>query len=394
MRLPVRLHRSLTAEQSFLLLLTLTANYDSGGAVLLYIIIAILMFGILIALHEFGHFAAAKLCGVKVNEFAIGMGPKLFHKKGEETEYTIRALPIGGFCAMEGEEEGESPDPRAFPNRPWWQRLIILLAGVFMNFLTGLVIILCLFASYEAFSAPVVGGYTEAWSAQEQGLARGDRILSVDGHRVYLTGDIALFLSRSKDDRVDLEVLRGDKKILLKDFQFYGEDSESGNTNYYLGIVPGYEVNSPLVLLKYAWFQAIDYVRMVWIGLGDLVTGVVGLRDMSGPVEITHMMAQMGEEGAAIAEKNGMIPLFGALLSILNLVSFISINLSVMNLLPIPALDGGQIFFMAVNGILLAIRGRKLDQKYQGWVTAAGFACLMILMLAVTISDILKQFGI
>lgn len=361
---------------------------------MLYIVIAILMFGLLIALHEFGHFAAAKLCGVKVNEFAIGMGPKLFHKKGKETEYTIRALPIGGFCAMEGEEEGESPDPRAFPNRPWWQRLIILLAGVFMNFLSGLVIILCLFASYEAFSAPVVQGFSEVWSAQEQGLAREDRILSIDGHKVYLTGDIALFLSRSKDDRVDLEVLRGDKKILLKDFQFYGEDSESGITDYYLGIVPGYEINSPLVLLKYAWFQAIDYVRMVWIGLGDLVTGVVGLRDMSGPVEITHMMAQMGEEGAAIAEKNGMLPLLGALLSILNLISFISINLSVMNLLPIPALDGGQIFFMAVNGILLMVRGRKLDQKYQGWVTAAGFAALMLLMVAVTISDILKQFGI
>lgn len=225
-------------------------------------------------------------------------------------------------------------------------------------------------------------------------MAREDRILSIDGHRVYLTGDIALFLSRSKDDRVDLEVLRGDKKILLKDFQFYGEDSESGITDYYLGIVPGYEINSPLVLLKYAWFQTIDYVRMVWIGLGDLVTGVVGLRDMSGPVEITHMMAQMGEEGAAIAEENGMLPLLGALLSILNLISFISINLSVMNLLPIPALDGGQIFFMAVNGILLMVRGRKLDQKYQGWVTAAGFAALMLLMVAVTISDILKQFGI
>ena len=111
---------------------------------MLYILIAILMFGILIALHEFGHFAAAKLCGVKVNEFAIGMGPKILHWKGKETEYTLRVLPIGGFCAMEGEEEGESPDPRAFPNRPWWQRLIILLAGVVMNFLTGLVIILCL----------------------------------------------------------------------------------------------------------------------------------------------------------------------------------------------------------------------------------------------------------
>ena len=111
---------------------------------MLYILVAILMFGLLIALHEFGHFAAAKLCGVKVNEFAIGMGPQIFHRKKGETEYSFRLFPIGGFCAMEGEEEGESKDPRAFPNRPWYQRLIILLAGVVMNFLPGLVIILCI----------------------------------------------------------------------------------------------------------------------------------------------------------------------------------------------------------------------------------------------------------
>ena len=144
-----------------------------------YILIAILMFGILIALHEFGHFAAAKLCGVKVNEFAIGMGPMLLHKQGKETEYTLRLLPIGGFCAMEGEEEGESGDPRAFPNRPWWQRLIILLAGVFMNFLTGFLIILCMFSTAKAFYTPVVSGVMEG-AAAAQLLEAGDRILSVN----------------------------------------------------------------------------------------------------------------------------------------------------------------------------------------------------------------------
>lgn len=361
---------------------------------MLYILIAILMFGILIALHEFGHFAAAKLCGVKVNEFAIGMGPKLFHKKGEETEYTIRALPIGGFCAMEGEEEGESPDPRAFPNRPWWQRLIILLAGVLMNFVTGLVILLLIYAGNQVFSIPTVRDYTEGWNAQEQGLEPGDRILSIDGQRIYLTADISLFLSRSKDDRVDMEISRNGSRMTLTDYQFYAvEDEESGETAYYLGIVPGYELNSPLTLLKHAWYQSVDYVRMVWMSLGDLVTGAAGLRDMSGPVVITRMMAEMGEEGAAVAVENGLSPFLGAMLNILSFTAFIAINLAVMNLLPIPALDGGQIFFMAVNGILLAVRGRKLDQKYQGWVTAAGFALLMLLMVAVTVSDVLKLFG-
>lgn len=362
---------------------------------MLYIIIAIFMFGILIALHEFGHFAAAKLCGVKVNEFAIGMGPKLFHKKGKETEYTIRALPIGGFCAMEGEEEGESPDPRAFPNRPWWQRLIILLAGVFMNFLTGLVIIFCLFSSAEGFYTTEITGFSEgADTAVQQFLQVGDRITQIDGHAVYLQSDVSFFLSRVSEDTVRIVVQRG-ADVIQNEVPLTESVQEDGTTRKMLGIyLAGVERATFWTKMRNAWFQSIDYVRVVWISLGDLISGQVGLRDMSGVVGIVDMVGDLGEEGAAAAEAAGSSPLLGALENILWFGAFIAINLAVMNLLPIPALDGGQIFFMAVNGILLAIRGRKLDQKYQGWVTAAGFACLMILMLAVTISDILKQFGI
>ena len=147
------------------------------------------------------------------------------------------------------------------------------------------------------------------------------------------------------------------------------------------------------IKLKNAWFQAIDYVRVVWISLGDLVSGRVGFRDMSGVVGIVDMVGDLGEEGAAAAEEAGTSPLLGALENILWFGGFIAINLAVMNLLPIPALDGGQIFFMAINGILLAVRGKKLDPKYQGWVSAAGFAVLMLLMIAVTISDVFKLFG-
>ena len=362
---------------------------------MLYIVIAILMFGLLIALHEFGHFAAAKLCGVKVNEFAIGMGPKLFHKKGKETEYTIRALPIGGFCAMEGEEEGESPDPRAFPNRPWWQRLIILLAGVLMNFLTGLVIILCLFSSAEGFYTPEITGFSEGTAATaQQFLQVGDRITQVDGHAVYLQSDVSFFLSRVSGDEVRITVQRG-KDVIQNEVPLTESVQADGTTRKMLGIyLAGVERATFGVKLKNAWFQAIDYVRVVWISLGDLISGQVGLRDMSGVVGIVDMVGDLGEEGAAAAEAAGTSPLLGALENILWFGAFIAINLAVMNLLPIPALDGGQILFMAVNGVLLVVRGRKLDQKYQGWVTAAGFAALMLLMVAVTVSDILKQFGI
>ncbi|MDE6107792.1 MAG: site-2 protease family protein [Oscillospiraceae bacterium] len=363
---------------------------------MLYILVAVLMFGILIALHEFGHFAAAKLCGVKVNEFAIGMGPRLFHKKGKETEYTIRALPIGGFCAMEGEEEGESQDPRAFPNRPWWQRLMILLAGVFMNFLTGLIIILCMFSTAGGFYTTEVTGFVEGAAAASV-LRAGDRICTVDGHAILLQSDVSFFVSRAIGDTLDMTVESTDgiRRVLTDVPLSKAVNQTTGEETLILGIyMQGVEEATIGVKLRNSWYQAVDYVRMVWIGLGDLISGQVGLRDMSGVVGIVDMVGDLGEEGAAAAEAAGTSPLLGALENILWFGAFIAINLAVMNLLPIPALDGGQIFFMAVNGILLAVRGKKLDPKYQGWVTVAGFACLMLLMVAVTVSDVLKQFGI
>lgn len=362
---------------------------------LLYVFIAVLMFGILIALHEFGHFVAAKACGVKVNEFAIGMGPLLVHKKGKETDYSLRWLPIGGFCAMEGEGEGESGDPRAFPNRPWWQRVIILLAGVFMNFLTGFLIILGLFSLNDHCALPVVGGFSDYGTAQEQGLEVGDRIVAVDGQRVYLINDIPMFLSRSVDAGVDLTVEREGERVELPDFRFACMVDAEGNIQYYmLGILTTTVPQTVPRLLQQSWYQAIDYVRMVWMGLGDLIGGRVGLRDLSGVVEITAMMAEMGQEGAQAAQAVGIPALLGAMVNILNFVAFISINLSVMNLLPIPALDGGQIFFMGVDGAYTAVTKKKLDPKYMNWVSTVGFALLMLLMLAVMASDILKRLGL
>lgn len=363
---------------------------------MLYILIAILMFGVLIALHEFGHFAAAKLCGVKVNEFAIGMGPLVLHKKSGETEYSLRLFPIGGFCAMEGEEEGNSADPRAFPNRPWWQRLIILLAGIFMNFLTGLIIILVLLAPAEGFRTPVVSGFSEEVPVQAQGLLQtGDRITRVNGHPVYLQPDVSFFLGRIGGDQVDLEVERNGQKVSLPKVPLTAVTQEDGSERLMLGIyMQEFEEATLPAKLKYAWLEAVDNVRMVWYSLSELVRGAVGLRDMSGPVGIIDMVGQVGQAGAEAAEAAGESAFLGALEGILSFTSFISINLAVMNLLPIPALDGGQILFMGVNGAYTALTKRKMDPKYLGWVSAAGFVCLMALMLAVTVSDILKQFGV
>ena len=184
--------------------------------IIVYILIAILMFGLLIAVHELGHFVAAKAVGVKVNEFAIGMGPRIFHRQKGETEYTIRLFPIGGFCAMEGEEE-DSGDPRAFGNRPAWQRLIVLAAGAFMNFVTGVVIFVILFAGTTSYVSPVIAGFMDGFAAQgEDGLMAGDRIVEVDGHAIYLQEDISLFFNRA-GEVMDITVVRDGERVELED---------------------------------------------------------------------------------------------------------------------------------------------------------------------------------
>ena len=363
---------------------------------MLYIFIAILMFGVLIALHEFGHFAAAKFCGVRVNEFAIGMGPLILHRQGRETEYSLRLFPIGGFCAREGEEEGQSPDPRAFPNRPWWQRLVILLAGVFMNFLTGFVIILILLAPAQGFLTARISGFSEEVPVLARDYLReGDRITRVDGHKVYLQPDISFFLGRISASQVALEVERDGQRVVLPSVPLTAVPQSDGSERLMLGIhMREYEEATLLHKVKYAALECADNVRMVWYSLGELIRGAVGLRDMSGPVGIIDMVGQVGEAGAQAAEAAGTSAFLGALENILSFGAFISINLAVMNLLPIPALDGGQIFFMGVNGVYTALTRKKMDPKYLGWVSAVGFVCLMVLMVAVTVSDILKQFGV
>ncbi len=353
---------------------------------LLYVLIAILMFGALIAIHEFGHFIAAKSLGVRVNEFAIGMGPKLLSRKKGETAYSLRVFPVGGFCAMEGEGE-DSDDPRAFGNKPAWKRLVILAAGAFFNFVAGVLIILMLFAQTEGIVVPVITGYMPgAEDLAAAGLLPGDRLYRVDGHRIYFNSDALLYLGRA-EDVVDLEVERDGVRLKLEDFSIPVRllTDENGNQVHKRGIYIGVVEETGLAgRLKYAWYQAVDYVRMVWMSLGDLLTGSVGVRDMSGPIGIVDMMGQMGEAGA---RQGGFA---GAVRNILDFVAFIAINLAVMNLLPIPALDGGQILFLAVDGLWHLLTRKRIDQKYLGYVNMAGFFCLIGLMVVVAVSDVIK----
>ena len=353
---------------------------------MLYIIIAILIFGALVATHELGHFAAAKLSGVKVNEFAVGMGPALLKWGKGETLYSLRALPIGGFCALEGDDE-ESTDPRSFGRAAWWKKIIILCAGAAMNFLTGLVIIAVLYAPATGFRAEVYGGPLEGYGTENCGLLAGDRFLSVDGHRVLVYGNARFFLDRA-GETIDFVVERDGRRLELRDVHlpYQERTDENGNFTRLRGLTMASTADPTDFFgkLAYAWNTAIDLVRTVWISLGDMVTGAVGLRDLSGPVGIVNMMGEVGSQSPT---------LFDAAWNLGYLAALIAVNLAVMNLLPLPALDGGRVLFLALNGLLYGLFRKKIDARYEGYVHLAGLAALMCLMLAVTLSDVGKLFG-
>ncbi len=353
---------------------------------MLYIIVAILIFGILVATHELGHFAAAKLLGVKVEEFSVGMGPALFQRKGKETYYSLRLLPIGGYCAMEGEDE-YSDDPRAFGQAAWWKKIIILVAGAGMNFLTGLIIIGVLYTPAAGFRVDVYGGPIEGYQTEDCGLLPGDRFLSVDGHRVLVYGNARFFLNRA-GETLDFVVERDGQRVVLKDVHlpYQERTDEEGNFTRLRGISLGAAADKATLFnkLAYTWRTAIDFVRTTWISLGDLVTGAVGLRDLSGPVGIVNIMGELGSHSPTLAD---------AAWNLSYLSAIIAVNLAVMNLLPLPALDGGRIFFLIINALLYGLLRKEIDPEYEGYVHLAGLAALMCLMVVVTLSDVGKLFG-
>lgn len=349
----------------------------------MYLIIAILIFSFLIFIHEFGHFITAKLFGVKVNEFSIFMGPRLLHWGKGETEYSLRLLPIGGFCAMEG-EDGSSEDPRAFTAKAPWKRAIILAAGAFMNFLTGLVLLIVLYASVTGFRTLEITGFVEGCQLEgESAFQVGDVIKSIDGDRLYIFSDFSMLTDRAGEGPMDVEVLRDGKKLMLENVDMTRRDYlVDGETAHIYGfIMGGVEENSPGARLKNAWYTAIDFARMVKMGLVDLISGRAGMKDMSGPVGIVDTIQETGQSATSTTEGIMNVIYFGA---------FIAINLSFMNMLPIPALDGGHIFFLIVTWAIEGITKKKINPKYEAYIHGAGLVLLLGFMLLVTFNDIVK----
>lgn len=345
------------------------------------VLLTVLMFGVLIFIHEFGHFITAKLFKVKVNEFALGMGPKIFSFGKGETTYSLRALPIGGFVSMEGEEE-DSDDPRGFKKQKVWKRIIICSAGVFMNFVLGIIIAISLVATSnsEMLTSVTVAGIVSEQS--DEGLQVGDKIISISGYKVFVGEDISFGVSRSdptgKTELIELEtefvVLRDGKKTVLKDVKpfarvKYEDGTEEDRYSFY---VKGEDKNV-LNVLKHGFFEAVSYIRTTVLGLMDLITGRVGIEGLGGVIKVGQVVGKVAKYGVS---------------NFLTLVALISVNLGVMNLLPIPALDGGRVLLLAVEGIIR----KPLNQKLEYVLISVSMFLLFALMIFVAIKDIVSFF--
>ena len=348
------------------------------------VLFAILLFSFLIFIHELGHFAAAKLSQVQVNEFSLFMGPALWKKQVGETLYAIRLVPIGGYCAMEG-EDGGSDNPRSFDKAAWWKRLIILVAGAAMNFAAGVLIMIVFYLPVQQVVVPVIDSFESIATVDDLGLQVGDRILELDGEKIYVQSDFSMLLSLNPGETHDLVVERNGEKVFLDDLRMekHPVTYEDGSTRMLFGMNFSVQELTLAGKLRYAWAQCLDTVRLVRLSLQMLIGGQAGLKDMSGPVGIVQQMSSVAEASATKRDALRNMLYFGA---------FIAINLAVMNLLPIPALDGGRVVGLLITTAVEAVTKKKINPKYEGWLHGAGMVALLALMAVIMFKDIFVLF--
>jgi regulator of sigma E protease len=337
------------------------------------ILIAILFFGLIIFFHELGHFLFAKLFGVQVNEFAMGMGPTLFKFKKGETKYALRLLPIGGFVSMEGEDE-ESENERAFCNKPTWQRFIIVAAGGIINLIMGVIIVAVMLCQSDLIGLPEIHSFEENSVSSVQ-LMAGDKIKEINDKKVYSEYDLGFLMARDGDGTMDFVVERNGEDVELNgvEFQTYEKDGTVMIVYDFIirGVEPGF-----LNVAKNSVLQSVSIGRIVWISLLDLVTGRYGLSELSGPMGTVEYIADPAQTATQKMDYSYL----------LNMMAMITINIGLFNLLPLPALDGGRLFFMVIE----MVARKPVPRKYEGWVHAVGLVLLLLLMLVISFSDIMR----
>ena len=349
------------------------------------VIFAVILFSILIFVHELGHFIAAKLSGVQVNEFSMFMGPAIAKWKRGTTQYTIRCIPIGGYCAMEGEDT-DTDSPHSFQKAAWWKRLIILAAGSFMNFLVGVLIVaVVLFWQPRYNTTELVS--VESWcsASVEGGLQAGDQILEFDGKKIAIYEDFKLATMMAPDGNYDITVLRNGQKVQLQDVPMIRQlvADDSGVQSHLYGITFNRAETTPASVPGRILPTAFNYVKSVIVSLEMLFTGKAGWEDMTGAVGIVQIMS----ETAASTDDTAL-----AFLNLLYFGGFLAINLAVMNVLPVPALDGGRIVGLLLTTGVEAITRKKIDPKYEGYIHTVGMIALLALMALITFKDLFNIF--
>lgn len=335
----------------------------------LYILLAIFIFGILILIHEAGHYLFARLFHVTVYEFAIGMGPKILSHTSKKTGivYSLRLLPFGGFVSMAGEDE-ESDDPNAFNKKPVWQRFIITAAGATVNLVAGILVMGILVAAAKALPSTTIHSFDEN-STSVQYLQPMDQITAVDGTRVYTFNDLLYEIMRKGVEPIDITVKRDGTEITISDVVF-PTITDSGVVFGNVDFIPYAEAKTPLAVLKHACVRSVSTIKMIWESLYDLVSGRYGMEAVSGPVGVTQAMTEAAST---------------SLSSLVYLAVVISMNLGIMNLLPLPALDGGRLVFLLIEGI----RRKPVPARIEGYIHFAGLAVLMLAMVLITFKDII-----
>ena len=327
----------------------------------------------LVVIHEFGHYIFARIFGVTIEEFSVGMGPKLLWYTSKKTNitYALRAIPIGGYVAMVG-EEGESSDPNSFDKKPSWQRLIITVAGATVNIVAGFIAMAILTSMIYLYGTEVRSFYTpeeikHEISSEDSGLMVGDRITKVNGKKVNIYDELSYEVMRQGNEPVDLTIIRDGKEMVLYDVVF-PVDTTSGQEFGVLDIKPVAVDRNLGNIIRFSFEKSTLIVRMCWESVIDLISGRYSFEAVSGPVGVSSAIGDAAKKGP---------------LNLLYLVAMISINLGIMNLLPIPALDGGRIIFILIE----MIGRRRLPKRFEDTINMVGLIALFVLSIIITIKD-------
>lgn len=339
------------------------------------IISAVLIFCVIVVVHEFGHFIVARKCGIDVQEFAIGMGPVIFKRQGKHTLFTLRLLPLGGFCSM-GEDE-ESDNENSFRNKSVWRRIAVIAAGAIMNLILGFILSLIIFLVAGKVTTTIIAEIVPGSGCEAAGMAVGDKITKVNGLHIFTANDIIYELRNDEDGVLDFVVERDGEKLTFNGVKFgLTVDEETGERvlNYDFKV---YMKNMTAAeLLPAAANKFMYYSRLILMSLRDLISGKYGLNNLQGPVGIVTVISESAQESGFD---------IGYLLDIAMLIS---VNVGIFNLLPLPALDGGRLVFLIIE----AIRRKPIKAETEGMVHFAGFALLMLLMIIVTFNDVKNIF--